>query len=252
MRLTLRDWITIVAGLVAVELAIGNGTVSLTNAVPDVWIPTVKAWCGLLAFCGSTIITVLSRYVPPGEAPAVPPVAKVLAFLAVLAGGLLVVAPSAHAQRARGVIENIARRNDVNAPGRNSEIPPLKPDDLIDKLQKLNLPDFQYALAKATAANNNVTKGCWQAWVDLLSKAQAPILGPDGKPMAKPDPHVFSDIEDASELLQALQTGGAIQVGCSALADATKKSVAQIIAAVVTGGGLSGLLPLSPVLAPIP
>ena len=44
----------------AVEMAIGHGTVELTNAIPDKWIPTVKAWCNILAFIGTTATGVLS------------------------------------------------------------------------------------------------------------------------------------------------------------------------------------------------
>lgn len=128
------------------------------------------------------------------------------------------------------------------------------PDQLIKNLQALSLADFQYALARAKSANNTITQPCWQAWVDLLTKAQAPMVGPDGKALEKPaDGHLFSDLEDASELIQALQVGGPIQTGCAALADAAKKSVTQAVSGILSGGALGGLLPISPLLPlPIP
>lgn len=49
-------WLTI---LVNAELAVGQGAVSLTHAIPDVWIPTVQAWCSILALLGGSIVTAL-------------------------------------------------------------------------------------------------------------------------------------------------------------------------------------------------
>jgi hypothetical protein len=62
-HLTVADWITIISLLVAIEMAIGHGTVSLTNAIPEAWVPRVQAWCNILAFVGSSIVTALSRMV---------------------------------------------------------------------------------------------------------------------------------------------------------------------------------------------
>jgi len=57
---------------VAIEQAIGGGSLSLTNAIPAAWIPTVQAWCNLLGFSGTTIIAVLSgmhAWSPPPAPP---------------------------------------------------------------------------------------------------------------------------------------------------------------------------------------
>ena len=45
-----------------VTFAIGvtQGAISLTNAIPDVWVKPVVAWCGILAFIGSSITTTIS------------------------------------------------------------------------------------------------------------------------------------------------------------------------------------------------
>jgi hypothetical protein len=61
-HLTVNDYITIIGFLVALEMAIGHGTVSLTNAVPAAWIPIVQAWCNILAFIGASMVTALSRF----------------------------------------------------------------------------------------------------------------------------------------------------------------------------------------------
>ena len=44
---------------VAITVAIGisAGTVNLTHAIPDSWIPAVVAWSGLVAFVGSAVQT---------------------------------------------------------------------------------------------------------------------------------------------------------------------------------------------------
>lgn len=47
-----------IAIAVTIEQAIGGGTVLLTDAVPAEWIPFVKSWCLILAFVGSTILTI--------------------------------------------------------------------------------------------------------------------------------------------------------------------------------------------------
>ncbi len=60
MHLTVNGVMGIISFLVAVEMAIGHGTVSLTNAIPETWIPRVQAWCNILAFIGSTAVAALS------------------------------------------------------------------------------------------------------------------------------------------------------------------------------------------------
>jgi hypothetical protein len=52
-----RFWIGVV---VTAAIGVGNGTLELTNAVPGAWIPTVTAWCGIIAFLGSSLLTALN------------------------------------------------------------------------------------------------------------------------------------------------------------------------------------------------
>ena len=59
-RSVLRSVMLMISFLVAVEMAIGHGTVSLTNAIPESWIPRVQAWCNILAFIGSSMVAGLS------------------------------------------------------------------------------------------------------------------------------------------------------------------------------------------------
>lgn len=55
-------WTTYLGVLVTVEMAIGNGSVSLTNVVPHEWAPYVQGWCNLLGFIGTTAMTAMSAF----------------------------------------------------------------------------------------------------------------------------------------------------------------------------------------------
>ena len=48
----------------AITLAIGisQGYVALTHAIPDLWIPIVTAWAGIIAFVGSAAQTTLQGF----------------------------------------------------------------------------------------------------------------------------------------------------------------------------------------------
>ena len=50
-------------------LMIGGGTVNLTHVVPDVWIPTINAWCVLLGTINSAVLTALHGYASPNSGP---------------------------------------------------------------------------------------------------------------------------------------------------------------------------------------
>jgi hypothetical protein len=50
-------WTMYLGLLVAVEQAIGHGTVSLTDLIPEEWAPYVTSWCNFLAFVGTSIMT---------------------------------------------------------------------------------------------------------------------------------------------------------------------------------------------------
>ena len=47
---------------VAVTIAIGvsSGSLVLTNAIPHDYIPNVTAWCGIISFTGSAVLTALN------------------------------------------------------------------------------------------------------------------------------------------------------------------------------------------------
>lgn len=54
---TIRFWIGII---VTVTIGVSSGTLVLTNAVPVEWIKPVTAWCGVISFIGSSVLTALN------------------------------------------------------------------------------------------------------------------------------------------------------------------------------------------------
>lgn len=121
-------------------------------------------------------------------------------------------------------------------------------DDLVSKLDTLALPDFEFALAQAKAAGNEVTQPCWTAWVDLIRARQAASLGPDGQPLPLPDPHIITAIERISELLSILRPDSKISLACVQIANVAGKDVGTVITGILSGGAL-GLfkLPIVPI-----
>ncbi len=124
-------------------------------------------------------------------------------------------------------------------------------EDLVSQIQKLALPDFQYALAMSKATKNVVSTPCWQAWVDLITAQQSPLLGPDGKELTEPDQHVITAIEQISELLANLRPDSSLSTSCAALAAAAGKDAATLIQGIL-GGGALGLFKLPIPIGPIP
>lgn len=59
-------WIGVV---ISVAVGIGGGTVSLTNVIPEQWIPIVQAWTNLFAFVGTTFLTALHAVSSPKKGP---------------------------------------------------------------------------------------------------------------------------------------------------------------------------------------
>jgi hypothetical protein len=252
--------------LVTIEIAVSTGTLSLSHAVPDAWIPTVIAWSGILAFIGSTVLTFLHGFSsgdvgPLVKAPPVPPatVAKAAAVivLAALAAGLIssgARAAPASTQKA-APIKPIFPCDPANLlPGCQAQAQSEQnqmTEDLVAQLGKLALPDFQFALGLSKATNNVVSTPCWQAWVDLLSAQQKSQVDANGNPISEPNPHLATDVEHISELLAALRPDSTLSTGCAALAAAGGKDAATLIQGILSGGAL-GLFKLPVPIGPIP
>lgn len=268
--------------LVTIEIAISHGTIGFTHAIPDAWIPAVVAWAGILAFVGSTVMTYMAAFSSAQAGPMVnlPPVIDVAkkAVVLVLAACALLFAGDAYAQaqvpRAKptgnpivDIGNAIKGQQQKEAATQNQST-----EDLVAKLGKLALPDFEYALAMSKATGNVTSTDCWQAWVTLLTAQQKPLMGPGAplldsggnpqsdngnpvlgppQPLKEPDPHLATAVEKISELLAALRPDSTLSRGCAALAAAGGKDAATLIQGILSGGAL-GLFKLPIPVVPIP
>jgi hypothetical protein len=100
-------------------------------------------------------------------------------------------------------------------------------------------PDLQYALAMTKAANTpaaNVRGQCLQAIIDLNQAISGSGLkDATGKPLAEPDPHLFTSAEAFAEMTDALQPSGPLFVNCSGAAQLAATKTLTFVNALVTG-----------------
>ncbi len=120
---------------------------------------------------------------------------------------------------------------------------------LWDKIQAAALVDLQYASALAAAANTNggaIRKQCWDAIIIVNQQANGVGLkNPDGSPMTKPDPHLFTDVETAAEVLDNLSPQGKLFTSCAGAAQLAQANVIQFISAAIAG--VAGMAKLAPI-----
>lgn len=186
----------------------------------------------------------------PEPAPvvaAVPPVASVIALAIGLTLGLGWPG-AAHAQTrqpsARPLtgdpIKDIgnAIHPDIPAQSGQSVVSKDLLDGLNEKLLSELLADVSYADARAHVVGNVVTIPCWDAWKTLLTQQNSPLKDDAGNVMTKPDPHVITTAEFASEILRQLQPDSSLSLGCAPMLQAMQKDISTMIGAVLSGGAL--------------
>lgn len=120
----------VISILVVLELAIAQGTISLTDAIPASWIPIVVAWSKILAVVGSAITgthNVAALFSPRSDMPSGTSAAKVLAILFVVGlaslldgGTSLVQAQGKKPTDCLAVDPRPACKNGIFAPGGHS------------------------------------------------------------------------------------------------------------------------------------
>lgn len=119
-----------------------------------------------------------------------------------------------------------------------------KLDQFIEKINQIGLDDLKYALALSKQANNVITTPCWQALVDVVGKQNAEVKDDQGNVLKKPDPHLFVNVEIASQWLSQLQPNSTISLGCAPMAAAAKKDLLNVITGIVGGVGAAGMFPI--------
>jgi hypothetical protein len=117
------------------------------------------------------------------------------------------------------------------------------------QIQTAALVDLQYASAMAGAANTSasaIRKQCWDAIIVVNQQSNGVGLkGPDGNPMQRPDPHLFTDVETAAEIIDNLSPQGKLYTSCAGAAQLFQANVIQFISAAVAGA--AGIAKLSPI-----
>ncbi len=121
---------------------------------------------------------------------------------------------------------------------------------LWQKIVASSLADLNYAAAMAKQANtatSQVRLQCLNAIITLNEQASgASLKNADGTPMAKPDPHLFTDVESLAEVVDNLSPQGPLFVGCSGAAQLAKTNVLSFVNAVVTGAAGFAAMPVIP------
>ena len=81
-------WLTVVATVVAIDQAIGGGTISLDHVFPETWAPWIKGWAGFLGGILGFVVAALTTIVSSEPGVLIKPQASSAAKLAVLAIGV--------------------------------------------------------------------------------------------------------------------------------------------------------------------
>lgn len=242
-------WLGVVIFL---EQGVGQGTVKLTNVIPDGWIPYVVSWCALLAWAGGAIQTALIGYSSKDKGP-LTSVAKAAITVAVLAGSLFAFSGDARAQTRPKLTGNIAAdiANATAKPG--VALTGNIQQDLQALWQKIvtsSLADLNYAAAMAASANTTTSAirlQCVKAIIQLNEQASGVNLkNADGTPMVKPDPHLFTDVESLAEIIDNLSPQGPLFVSCAGAAQLAKTNVLAFVNGVVTGVAGFAAMPVIP------
>lgn len=121
---------------------------------------------------------------------------------------------------------------------------------LWQKIVSSSITDLNYAAAMAASANtttSGVRLQCLKAIIQLNQQASgANLKNPDGSPMVKPDPHLFTDVEGLAEVVDNLSPQGPLFVSCAGAAQLAKTNVLSFVNAVVTGAAGFAAMPIIP------
>jgi hypothetical protein len=247
-------WAMYLGLLVTIEQAIGHGTVSLTNLVPDSWAPYITSWCNFLAFIGTAVMTYQAAVSAPLPGPAantpISPTAVARVLLVAFILSLFLAGVPAMAQTRRPALtgnlpadirSSFEKTTGVKATGD-------VPFDLLKALDKALLPDLQYAQKLAVATGSKVTAPCYGAWIDMINTQQTAVQTKNADGTATdtptPDPHLVTDFERMVELRNALQPDSPFMTACSPVANMVKMDVTNFMGIVISGGaGLATLVP---------
>jgi hypothetical protein len=193
----------VISILVVLELAIAQGTISLTDAIPASWIPVVVAWSKILAVVGSAITgthNVAALFSPRADGPSLGQGAavKALVMLAVLLASLIF-APPAMAQ-SRPVLPPLANPFKLPSVAPKPAVAKASPAassaqtlDPLAWLRQFSTDDVAYALKDAQAQNDLTTIPCWTFLQTLLGANPSASLLPNQLGLATGIQKIFDD-----------------------------------------------------------
>jgi len=123
-----------------------------------------------------------------------------------------------------------------------------------DKIVAASDKDLEYASKLAANANtpsSMIRKQCWDAILATNQQANGLNLkGPDGNPLPAPDPKLFTQIEQAAEVMDTLSPQGTLFTSCAGAAQLAQAATLQFINAAVTG--IAGIAKLAPIPGLVP
>lgn len=237
-------WVFYLGILVTIETAIGQGTVKLTNLMPDMWVPMITGWCTLLAFVGNVVMTALAGYSSKQAGPLVKPII----ILAVVLGSFAF-QNEARAQTPRltgNIPRDIAALTSPKPAANTAATAPLSGinfNTIGQKLQALakdvidkGIADLSAASTDAQNHNDLIAKPCWDAQSAFLKQLPAEWQTPPteiGPALA---------IQISRDLINSI-TGNdqsSLKVACAALIGDQISIINQTLA-IVGIAGIAGL-----------
>lgn len=244
------NWITVLGIIVAVEMQIGNGSMSIAKTFPASWVPAIQEQMGNLGSIGALIMSAGAFGRPAGSPMMIPPIMKILLIGFALS---FLLTGNAHAQSRPKLTGNIAADIAAATTKPGVALTGNIQQDLQALWQKIvtsSLADLNYAAAMAASANTTTSAirlQCVKAIIQLNEQASgANLKNADGTPMVKPDPHLFSDVESLAEIIDNLSPQGPLFVSCAGAAQLAKTNVLTFVNGVVTGVAGFAAMPVIP------
>ncbi len=215
--------------------------------------PTVQWFCMALYKVNNAVLTALvglssTQAGPLIKLPAIPPTIVKILLAAFVLSLFLASSPSfAQTQARRPALQitgDVVKDTKANLSLTGNASADLQA--LWQKIVGSSINDLTYASAMAASANtaaSGVRKQCYDAIIKINEQASgANLKNADGTPMARPDPHLFTDVESLAEIVDNLSPQGPLFTACAGAAQLAKTNTLAFISAVVTGAaGLAAL-----------
>lgn len=234
-------WLAIISGAL-------QGLTSISWASFDINPHWLTAGAQVISYAQSMILLIVGlsgAKMPPVTLPKTPGIATIALLIGAGLLAMLLVPSNAHAQTTKKPLQitgNVI--SDLKANAASTTTPSQNVIAIYEKLQAVSLVDLKYALNIATKKNNMAASQCWTAIITQIEQDQTANLDANGQPIPTPDPHLFTDVERLSDVINSLGPNSPLMVGCGSFANQAKMNVLQLISAILAGGaGLAAFAP---------